>query len=252
MCLIVFAYDCHPNYRLILAANRDEFYRRPTAAAEFWPDCPQVLAGRDLEAGGTWLGVTRGGRFAALTNYRDPAAHRDGARSRGELVQAYLCGDLSPEEYLAIAGENDNLYNGYNLLVGDAAGLHYHSNRSGETLPVAAGVHGLSNHLLDTPWPKVARTKAGLEACLSTTGTEVEPLFALLADRTAATDGDLPSTGVNLDWERLLSPVFIASADYGSRSSTVLTIDRCGRVAFHERSWPDGRTRSFAFAGQPA
>lgn len=247
MCLIVFAYDCHPEYRFILAANRDEFYRRPTAAAAFWPDCPDVLAGRDLEAGGTWLGITRSGRFAALTNYRDPATHMDGNRSRGQLVQAYLCGRSSPAEYLAGVRESGHLYNGFNLLVGDAGGLWYYSNRGGDAQPVAAGIHGLSNHLLNTPWPKVARAKAGLAVCL-TAGIAAEPLFALLGDRTAAADDELPATGVGLAWERLLSPVYIASPDYGTRSSTVLTIDRRGQAAFHERSWPDGQSRSFAFA----
>lgn len=251
MCLIVFAYDCHPDYRLILAANRDEFYRRPTAAAGFWADCPGVLAGRDLEAMGTWLGITESGRFAALTNYRDPAAHKADARSRGELVQAYLCGRLSPGEYLAGVREGGCLYNGFNLLVGDAGSLLYYSNRSGAIETVTAGIHGLSNRLLDTPWPKVERAKAHLAECVAASGAAPEPLFTLLADRSAATDNELPDTGVGLAWERLLSPVFIASPDYGSRSSTVLAIDRHGRVDFYERNWPEGRTLSFSFSCRP-
>lgn len=248
MCLIVFAYDCHPEYRLILAANRDEFRRRPTAAAAFWPECPQVLAGRDLEAMDTWLGVTRGGRFAALTNYRDPAVHRQDARSRGDLVRAFLCGGLPPGDYLAAAQKDGRLYNGFNLLAGDASGLLYYSNRGGAVRPVAPGIHGLSNHLLDTPWPKVERAKAALAACLSGTDDLEAGLFALLADRTPAADDALPATGVDLAWERLLSPIFIAGDDYGTRSSSVLTVDRCGRTVFRERGWPDGAERSYAFA----
>jgi uncharacterized protein with NRDE domain len=186
MCLIAFAYKTHPRYSLVVAANRDEFYRRPTAPVDFWPECPCVLAGRDLEQGGTWLGVSRDGRFAALTNYRDPAANRPDARSRGELVRDYLCGSMSPQEYLERVKASGGDYNGFNLLVGDAGGLWYYSNRTDVVAAVAPGVHGLSNHLLDTPWPKVAKAKAGLAACLAGPDDALATgLFALLAERSA-------------------------------------------------------------------
>jgi uncharacterized protein with NRDE domain len=245
MCLIAFAYKTHPRYSLVVAANRDEFYRRPTAPVDFWPECPCVLAGRDLEQGGTWLGVSRDGRFAALTNYRDPAANRPDARSRGELVRDYLCGSMSPQEYLERVKASGGDYNGFNLLVGDAGGLWYYSNRTDVVAAVAPGVHGLSNHLLDTPWPKVAKAKAGLAACLAGPDDALATgLFALLADAEPAPDGALPDTGVGLAWERTLSPVFIASADYGTRSSTVVLLGG-GGTRFAERTWPEGAERVY-------
>jgi len=240
MCLIVFAYRAHPDWRLVVAANRDEFYRRPTAPAGFWPDCPAVLAGRDLEHMGTWLGVTGAGRFAALTNYRDPAANRPDAKSRGELVKNYLCGSLPPAAYLEEIRRAAGDYNGFNLIVGDAAGLYYYSNLSGEATAVPPGVHGLSNHLLDTPWPKVVKAKTGLAACLADPeGVRPAALFALLGDRTPAPDAELPDTGVGEAWERLLSPVYIVSPDYGTRSSTVVLMKNTGGIYFEERRTPD-------------
>jgi uncharacterized protein with NRDE domain len=248
MCLIVFAYRCHPRYRLVVAANRDEFYRRPTAPAAFWPECPQVLAGRDLEQGGTWLGVTRGGRIAALTNYRDPAANRADARSRGALVRDYLGGGVGPAAFAEQAAAAGRDYNGFNLLAGDGESLRYCSNRDGAAYEVPPGVHGLSNHLLDTPWPKVARAKTALAACLEgREETLAARLFALLADAVPAADEDLPDTGVGLAWERTLSPIFIASPDYGTRSSTVVLAGYDGRVWFIERTWPEGSELVYEF-----
>lgn len=241
MCLIAFAYRCHPRYRLIVAANRDEFYRRPTARAAFWPECPGVLAGRDLEQGGTWLGVTRGGRFAALTNYRDPAARKTDVRSRGELVRDYLCGELAPAAYLERVGAAGGEYNGFNLLTGDGDGLWYCANRDAILQAVPPGIHGLSNHLLDTSWPKVAKAKAGLAECLAGPDEALPArLFALLADAAPAPDAALPDTGVGLAWERMLSPIFVASPDYGTRSSAVVLAGYDGRIWFGERTWPGG------------
>ncbi|BBA69335.1 NRDE family protein [Geobacter sulfurreducens] len=238
MCLILFALDAHPRYRLVLAANRDEFYARPTAPAAFWDDSPRVLAGRDLTAGGTWCGVTRDGRIAAVTNYRDPGAHRVGARSRGELVAGFLGGDEAPARWLEHLQRNGHDYNGFNLIFGDGNGLHYHSNRGAAASPLSPGIHGLSNHLLDTPWPKVARGKDDLARLLATADEPTaDDLFAILADRTPAPDHLLPDTGVSLDWERLLSPLFITSPTYGTRSSTVILVDRSGQCTFVERSY---------------
>ena len=241
MCLILLALDTHPDYRLVLAANRDEFYDRPTARAAWWDDAPEVLAGRDLEAGGTWLGLDRSGRLAAVTNYRQ--GHRESAapRSRGYLVSEYLTTPGDGGVHAAKAAREGALYNGFNLLAGDAERLHYVSNRGDGARALEPGVYGLSNHLLDSPWPKVTAGKSGLAALLSTTGDAlVAGLFALLADRRVVADDLLPQTGVSPEWERLLSAAFIASPEYGTRSSTVVLLGRDGRALFVERAFGPG------------
>jgi uncharacterized protein with NRDE domain len=238
MCLVLFAYQCHPLYRLILAANRDEFYQRPTAPLDFWTDHPQVLAGRDLEQNGTWLGVTRNGRLAAITNYRDPKALKSNAPSRGHLVSDYLLGSVAPEPYLRKIQATAHQYSGFNLLVGHGQELFYYSNFGPGIKRVAPGVHGLSNHLLDTPWPKVTLGKSRFMATLGQSRALLEDaLFGLLLDQTVAPDTQLPHTGVDLTWERLLSPMFISSPGYGTRCSSVLMIDMAGRIQFSERVW---------------
>jgi uncharacterized protein with NRDE domain len=236
MCLILFAHRAHPRYRLVVAANRDEWFGRPTAPAAFWSDVPAVLAGRDLAANGTWLGVTRAGRFAALTNFRDPARNRPDAPSRGALVRAFLASEVDPGAYLcALQGEADR-YNGFSLLVGDRAALHYFSNRDGAVRALPPGIYGLANELLDAPWPKVRTGKARLAACLDGE-VDADALLEMLDDTQAAPDGELPRTGVTLEWERQLSPLRIRAADYGTRSSTVLLVAHDGEVAFLERSF---------------
>lgn len=235
MCLILFAYKVHPAYPLILAANRDEFYERPSAPADFWSGHPQVLAGIDLKEKGTWLGVTKGGKFAAITNYRDPASWKEDAPSRGGLVSRYLTGSSSAEKYLKRISARASAYNGFNLLLGDARDIFVYSNR-GEMQKIAPGIYGLSNRLLDTPWPKVRRGKKLLKAALDKKGAELEEaLFALLADRRVPPDSQLPETGVELEWERMLSPMFIASPVYGTRSSTILLIGNNKRIKFIEK-----------------
>ncbi len=240
MCLILFAWKVHEEFPLILAANRDEFYERPTAPAAFWDGAPRLLAGRDLQEGGTWLGITRRGKLAALTNYRDPASLKSNVPSRGHLVSDYLRGRQTPENYLRRIKPRAAQYNGFNLLVGDDSELFCFSNRDGLQKP-APGIHGMSNHLLDTPWPKVERGKRALND-LITGGKAPSPeaLLDLLADRSRPPDGRLPVTGVGLEWERILSPLFIESPIYGTRSSTVLTIDRRGHVTFIERVFNGG------------
>lgn len=250
MCLILFAWKMDRNFPLVLAANRDEFYERPSAPAAFWEDAPDLLAGRDLREGGTWLGVTKTGRVAALTNYRDPASLKTGAPSRGILVGDYLRGDEMPEAYLRRIAPGAGRFNGFSLLAGDPDDLFCCSNR-GATVRLAPGIYGLSNRLLDTPWPKVERGKAALSAVLREKGAlSAERLFALLADRTRPPDDSLPETGVGLAWERVLSPLFIESPVYGTRSSTVLLIDRKGGVDFAERVFDGGapRTHRFTFS----
>jgi uncharacterized protein with NRDE domain len=238
MCLLVFALKAHPSYKLILAANRDEFYERPTAPAEFWDDTPQLLAGKDLKAGGTWLGITRQGKIAAITNYRDPSSIKGNAPSRGWIVSNYLLGSRSPDEYLKKLLKDADRYNGFNLVLGDRDDLYWYSNRCEEYRHISAGIYGLSNHLLDTPWPKISLTKRALSVLISNEkNPSPEALFRLLEDRSIPDDSRLPSTGVGLEWERILSPVFIRSSNYGTRSSTLLFVDRHDHVSFYERTF---------------
>jgi uncharacterized protein with NRDE domain len=238
MCLIVLAVKQHPSYKLILAANRDEYYDRPSAGPAFWEDAPQVLAGRDLKGGGTWLGITRNGRIAAVTNYRDPASVRTDAPSRGWLVRDYLLSGDDPASYLERVRQDGTEYNGFNLIVGDKEDLFWYSNRGQGILPLSSGLYGISNRLLDTPWPKVIRSKERLAGLLADhENSSSERLFELLGDRSTAPDDVLPDTGMGLEWERILSPVFITSPTYGTRSSTLILLDGNDRVTFMDRTF---------------
>ena len=237
MCLIAFAWRSHPRYRLAVAANRDEYFGRPAAPAGFWDDHRNVLAGRDLEAGGTWLGITLNGRFAALTNYRNPADKETGAPSRGALVADFLTGRTNAEEYVELVEKRGADYNGFSLLVGDVGSMFFFSNRGDRATRVAPGVHGLSNHLLDTPWPKVEKAKARFAALLDG-AFDSERAFGLLNDTERAPGGELPSTGVSLELEERLSAIrILAVGGYGTRCSTALCFGQDGRIEFHERSY---------------
>jgi uncharacterized protein with NRDE domain len=241
MCLAVFAWQAHPEYPLVLASNRDEFYSRGTRPAAWWGQSVSLLAGRDEEAGGSWLGINRRGRFALLTNVRTPSERNPHAPSRGHLVVAVLQAPEAAGTWLARQTARAQAFNGFNLLVGDvrpAGGLlHYFSNRSGEALrTLEPGVYGLSNALLDTPWPKLTRSVARFAWSIARR-VEIDDLLALLADRELARDADLPVTGVPLDWERVLSAVQIRANGYGTRASTVVTVRRDGLVSFVERSF---------------
>ena len=241
MCLVAIAVDAHPRIALVLAANRDEYHARSAAPAAWGREGAfrDVLAGRDLMAGGTWLGVRRDGRFALVTNVREGKAQDPAANSRGELPLLALHADRTIDE--AMAAIDAPRYNGFNLLAGDAVGFLWMSNRDAAVRRVTRGVHGLSNALLDVQWPKVARTQERLQSWLRGDATSFEPLFDALGDRAQATDAELPSTGVPLAWERLLSSPFIVSDRYGTRCSTVLAIDRGGHARFVERTFaPDG------------
>ncbi|QRY80202.1 NRDE family protein [Pseudomonas sp. PDNC002] len=238
MCLIVFAWRPDHATPLIVAANRDEFYARPTLPLAAWEDFPGVYAGRDLEAGGTWLGVAPNGRFAALTNVRDPG-QSVGPRSRGELVAGFLQGRQSPLEYLQQVARRANDYSGFNLLVGDGEQLCYFNPRVGPPAAVAPGVHGLSNAALNTPWPKLLTARSGLQAVLEK--PDADSLITLLADKHQPDEHELPETGVGLATERLLSSVFIASPTYGTRASTALIVHADGRREMLEHSFgPSG------------
>jgi uncharacterized protein with NRDE domain len=243
MCLIAIAYRPQAARPLVVAANRDEAYTRPTQQAHFWDDHPAVLAGRDLEAGGTWLGVDRRGRFAAITNFREVGARHENAPSRGKLVGDFLCGDMLAEDYLRDVSASAQDYNGFNLLLLDESGLFYFSNRpaASGSAPrrLATGVYGLSNHLLDTPWPKVVVAKQRLGDA-ATAGEPLESMASILHDTEIAPDDALPATGVGTERERRLSPIFIASAIYGTRCSTLLEISAGHRARFIERSFGVG------------
>lgn len=236
MCLILAAWHAHPDYPLVVAANRDEHFARPTAAAQWWEDEPKILAGRDLAARGTWLGITRDGRFAALTNYRNPALRRAQAPSRGLLVRDALAGIAPTLKVLGHVASVAQHYADFNLLVSDGRSLGIHESAARRTRRLAPGIHALSNHLLDTPWPKVEvardRFRAALEGSLAD-----DDFLALLRDDAPAPDDRLPSTGVSLEWERLLSPVFVRAPGYGTRSSTLLTVRRDGAARLREWTW---------------
>ncbi len=239
MCLIVLSWQAHPVYTLALAGNRDEFHARPTLPAAFWPDHPEILAGRDLQSGGTWLGVTRTGRFAAVTNYRDPSQFELQRRSRGALTREFLLGNAPPKAWLETLKAHLTDYNDFNLLVGDTTQLCCLESRTGAIIPLPPGLYGLSNHLLDTPWPKVRAAKAGLATLLASAPESMDLLarqmMELLADPHPYPDALLPDTGIPLERERLISAAFIRDPLYGTRSTSVLLRRRDGATWFAER-----------------
>jgi uncharacterized protein with NRDE domain len=247
MCLILFAHQCDPRYHLVIAANRDEFYARPTERSHWWGESPDLLAGKDLQAGGSWMGVSESGHFAALTNFRDPTGIKPNAPSRGDLVTGFLRSADSPETYLNELLPKVDQFNGYNLLLGKGEQLLWQSNEATGWAEVDPGVHGLSNHLLDTPWPKVDKGRAGLTSWVAEQG-ETEALFSLLSNPVLAPDDQLPQTGVSLEWERKLSPMYIESSTYGTRVSTVILFSKTGQIYWEERAYvPAGEARIFEF-----
>jgi uncharacterized protein with NRDE domain len=240
MCLLLISFNNHPEYPLIVAANRDEFYNRPTATAHFWKDHPKLLAGKDLEAGGTWLGITKNGRFAAVTNYRDMRTLKKNASSRGELVTNFLLSKDSPLIYGHGLNEKADDYNGYNLLFSDIETLYYFSNQTKQLTQLTEGVYGLSNHLLDTPWQKVVKSKKAFLEVTSEEEIVTDDLFKILSDETETPDDQLPDTGLSSELEKAVSPVFIKSENYGTRSSTILLINSMNEVLFIEKSLDTG------------
>lgn len=253
MCLILCAYRSHPRFDLVVAANRDEFLTRPTEPAGWWRDRSGLLAGRDLEQLGTWLGVTTSGRFAAITNVRDRIPPKNNPPSRGELVAGFLSGENDLDDFLVRLRETGARYNGFNLLFGDRDELAYCSNRGVEVGHLRPGIYGISNALLDTPWPKVRKGKERFAELLkrSDGALPTEELFELLGDRTIAPDGELPDTGLPIELERMASSIFAAGEEYGTRSSTVVAIDKTGWVTFEERNLLSGSARRFRFEIEP-
>lgn len=240
MCLLVFSYKQHPEYNFILAANRDEEYQRPTRPAQFWDTHPHILAGKDEKAGGTWMGITKTGAFAALTNYRDPTLEKKDAPSRGHLVLEYLKNFDDPVEYLRSVDNKAGQYSGFNLLAGTMDRLGYYSNQEQKVRQLQPGLYGLSNHLLNTPWPKVKTAKQKLQRLIQGKQISTEALFDLLGDEREADEEQLPSTGISSELERKVSPIFIKSEDYGTRNSTIVLIDKEGKVTFEERRFKAG------------
>ena len=237
MCLILFAYRQRAEYPLILIANRDEYYARPSRDAHWWEDA-DIYGGRDLEAGGTWLGVNRRGRIAAVTNVREPGSLPPGKRSRGELTRNFLQGTSTAAEYLQRLKAHDQEYAGFNLLLGDLDTLYFYSNRTSEARQIKAGIYGISNGSFDEPWPKLESGKREL-AAMSGESIDADGLMNILTDHSIAEDHELPSTGVSLDVERMLSSRFIRSAEYGTRACSVLLFDNRNRIHFNEQNYTD-------------
>jgi uncharacterized protein with NRDE domain len=235
MCLLVFAWKVQPEYDLILAANRDEFLNRPARAATFWDEYPELLAGMDIIGGGTWLGVTLDGKFSAITNYRDMTIHKPDAPTRGHLPLDYLKGVKAPMAYIDSIRSDADRFNGFNLILGDKNSIWYYSNIEDVPRELGPGIYGLSNHLLNSPWPKVERAKEGLEAIIGSGKPDQETLFGILSDRTPAQDNQLPETGLDKATEKKLSSAFIEMDGYGTRSSTVIMLDKSGQLEFREK-----------------
>ncbi len=242
MCLITFAYKDHPKYRLILAANRDEFYGRPTRKAQFWNEegHPDILAGKDLEAGGSWMGISTSGKWAALTNYRDPNWKHENPTSRGEIVLNYLKSNISSKEYVDELRDNAHKYIGFNVLVGDSDGILHYSNFDDKGKEIPPGIHGVSNALLDTPWPKLEWAKSSLKKSISQDQLNRDDIFNFLNNDVQADDDQLPDTGIPHEWEKAVSSLFIKTEKYGTRSSSILLIDHSGNIEFTERRFIRG------------
>jgi len=252
MCLIFISLNNHPTYKLVVAANRDEFYKRKTAPAHFWQEHNEILGGRDLEAGGTWLAMTKGGKIGMVTNYRDPKNIDPKAPSRGQLVTDSLLFNGITEDYLHDVATRAKQYNGFNLIAGSVDALWYLSNYGNGVYQIPHGNHGLSNHLLDTPWPKVKKGMAKFNDVLRASTIAPAALFDLLFDDEMAADDLLPDTGVGLQRERVLSSMFIKSPGYGTRCSTVILVNKKNEVLFSERVYDtttfDYTTQTFEFA----
>lgn len=238
MCLITFAYNAHPKYRFVLSANRDEFYVRPTSTVDWWEDHHEILGGRDLQALGTWMAIHRNGRFAAVTNFRDIKNIRSDAQSRGDLPVNFLLSDQTPKSYATAVHQAGRNYNGFNLLVLENELAHV-SNYEEHINMLDPGIYGLSNALLDSPWPKVTKAKRVFSELIQT-DFSLEDLIQMMQDDATASDDQLPETGLDYVREKALSAMCIRTPDYGTCCTTAITIDHDGNVNFMEKSYPVG------------
>lgn len=242
MCLINLSFQQHPKYKLIIAANRDEFYARPAKEAHYWQDHPEIFAGRDLRGNGTWLGMTTTGKFAALTNYRHPDYMYGDKKTRGKIISHFLMGSTSTKQYVDHLQHTAEQFNGYNLLFGDMDHLYYFNNIENRYEQLSQGFYSLSNAFLNTPWPKVRRATKNLQQYISEHNRlQPDRLFSILHDKTIARDEDLPNTGVGLSLERQLSPLFIRTEDYGTRCSTVILVTYENEIEIYERTYKNGQ-----------
>ena len=248
MCLAAVAFDAHPDYLAVVLANRDEFHARPAAPLALWDDRPSILAGSDLQAGGTWMGFEQRTRFGLVTNFREPV-NLPQAPTRGDLVPNFLTSSDSAESHLGMLAHQANQYAGFNLLLHDGDALWYASNRDSTfARRLSAGIHALSNHLLDTPWPKLKRLRDALADWSNAGSADTAPLWHALGDRERAPLDQLPDTGVGTDWESILSSPFVHTEGYGTRCSTLLLLDRRGNWSLEEHRYgsagqPDGLIR---------
>lgn len=246
MCLILCAYQISDKYPLVIAANRDEFYERPTSPIHFWDDQPSILAGRDLQEKGTWLGFHKNGRFAALTNYRDPSSIKTNAPSRGEIIVDFLHSKTGSDQYLERFKKTSFQYNGFNLLLFDRKSLFWFSNITNKTKKIKPGIFGISNHLFDNNWPKMVTGKKDLASIIKSREKIVfNDLFSLLDNREIPHDSQLPDTGIGIEWERILSPLFITSPGYGTRSSSAVIMDKTGHLHICERTFDPKKNNAY-------
>lgn len=251
MCLLLLSIGTNPKYKLILAANRDEFYERPTALLHNWENQPELFAGKDLKENGTWLGITKKGKISAITNYRDMSNINNDAPTRGKLVTDFLLNDINPEKYSDLLLEKAGIYNGYNLVYGNIDTFYYFSNITKKRIKLSTGIYGLSNHLLDSPWPKVVKSKNIFTKILEEPNPSKNKIFDLLRDNEIYPDESLPETGLGKELERMVSPIFTVTEKYGTRCSSVIFIDMDNNVEFTEKSYnvknKDWTTSSFSF-----
>jgi uncharacterized protein with NRDE domain len=246
MCLALIAYKTHPIYDLIVVLTRDEYHDRPTSPAQFWKDASQLLAGRDERGGGTWFGVTKNSRIALLTNFRDPTSFHPDRKSRGHLTTDFLLNNHTAQNYLHRVHSEADIYNGFNLVIGEKDSLHYYSNRAGQARCLESGIYGVSNHLLNTPWPKLVTAQKALTPYFSgKVAWDYDALFNIMIDQGNFPTEQLPNTGISSEMERLLAPIFIKNPDYGTRNTTIYCRRLNGDATFIEQSYlPDGHIQS--------
>lgn len=236
MCLILLAKNYHSSFKFIIAANRDEFHSRPTAPASWWMN-NTVLSGIDLQGKGTWLGIDKYGRFTAITNYRDPSLVDNNRASRGELTHYFLKNKIDNNQFLTKLKLSYRNYNPYNILFGNVNTTHHYSNISNNSTLLNDGIHGLSNHLMDSPWPKVIKSKNNLMNILKNDNFTTDDIFKILTNKEIVNDLELPKTGISPQMEKMLSPIFIQTPEYGTRCSTIILVDNDNITTFIERSY---------------